>query len=249
MTYNHENKNSGFMKSRVTGVAAGAVLGLIVVAGIVVVIWNGVGSSEEKAPTPVPTTAAATTSIPPEALSICGLPGYETDGTLDNLPVVDAWDFVGVVQVPAASATAGPGLTDANGYRSCFAHTIDGAVLAAATYFGDTTSAELILPMAQKAIVPGPGQTATLERLGYGQTSTGAVSRLTISGVRVMSYTGDRAVVDLAVTADTGDLFGEVFTLAWTDGDWKIVLTDQGQPPVPVTSLTSLSGYTPWGAE
>jgi len=248
MERDHEKQRPRVFRGPVNGVISLVILVAIVISGVVVVIWNGAGGAATAPPTSTSTPADTAVTIPPAARSVCGLAGYDTTGSLERVPPVASWEFVGLIQIPSAPHTSGPGTIDPNGYPSCFAHTVDGAVLAAASYLGDTTSAELVRTMAENGIVPGAGRDATLQRLSYGRAAAGSSARLSIKGVRVLSYTADRAVIDLALVADTGDMFGDVFTLAWSDGDWKIVLTDDGLPPVPITVLSTLGGYLPWGA-
>ncbi|MFF2772994.1 hypothetical protein ACFVUP_38435 [Streptomyces bacillaris] len=250
MTADREPENRPLRSGRTTGVIAAVMLSLIVVAGVVVVVWNLVGGAAPVSPASTSTakassSAAPTVPVPAEARSGCGLPGYDTDGTL-TAPPAATWKFVGVFQAPQSS-TAGPGRVSADGYGSCFAHTRAGAVLAAANYIADTFSDSLVGEMVDKAVLPGAGQQAAKDSLASGRGST-IGTRMSLQGIRLLTYTGTGATVDAALVADTGDMFGEVMTLVWADGDWKIQLTDTGQPQVPITQLTSLAGYLPWKA-
>ncbi len=116
-------KKKGFIFGAVLFVAlflAAAVLGLTSSRG------GGAGEA-----TPAATSSPA--NAPPISASdksVCGLPGYEETGTLTAAPAT-TWTFVGTMAAPG-SDQAGPGTISADGVRSCYSHTVDGAVLAVA---------------------------------------------------------------------------------------------------------------------
>ncbi|PVZ93287.1 hypothetical protein DDQ50_16440 [Amnibacterium flavum] len=91
--------------------------------------------------------------------------------------------------------------------------------------------------------MPGPGRDAALlaETVRGDRGISGQ-----IAGVQVLSYTEDEAVVDTAFQLRTGELVGFAIALRWVEGDWKVLLTDKGQPPYRPVLLQSLGGYVPW---
>lgn len=235
-------------RGRTSGILSGIFL-LLLVGGGIFVAATPPAHHTATATTPATTSTRPrpAVEVPAAARSVCGLDGYDTGGTLSAAPTVPSWVFVGLLQVPDDPHGAGPGRIDGDGYRSCFAHTKAGAVVAATAYIGDTTSDTLVTRMVQDAVLPGPGQQAALQRLSYGRDNSNT-TRLTIQGVRLLSYSASTAVVDVALVFQTGQMFGEVQTLTWSGGDWRVLFTDAGQPPVPVTRLGSLDGYLPFQA-
>jgi hypothetical protein len=226
------------------------VVGIIALCAVVVLISNLVGgnSQGEPAATSSPTAFATPTSQASSATptdsdpSACGLGGYETSNTVDSAPEAE-WELVGTVAAPTAPSTIGPGVVEANGFRSCFAHTSTGALYAAANVVALGSMAGLGEEVTDKLVLPGPGRTAALEQVGGSNDST---VRYQIAGFDVLSYDGNTAKVDIAVTTGEGKLVSFVQSMQWSGGDWKIVLADNGAPQIAPAPLTSLGGYTPW---
>ncbi|MEO7017080.1 MAG: hypothetical protein ABI067_11140 [Leifsonia sp.] len=220
------------------------VVGVIVLCAVIVIISNLAGGKNNADPTPSsssapPSTTAATDPDP----SVCGLKGYETTGTVDAPPPAK-WLLVGTVAAPTDPKTIGPGVTASDGLRTCFAHTPTGALYAASNVVAMGSDATLRKDVAEKLIVPGPGRDAAIASANTGNDS--ATVRYQIAGYKVLSYDGKTAKVDIAVNSSTGQLVSFVWSLQWTDGDWKFVVTDDGASPNAPAPLTSLGGYTPW---
>lgn len=92
---------------------------------------------------------------------------------------------------------------------------------------------------------PGPGRDAAIAA-NIPKSNTGV--SVQIVGVKLLSYDGKDATVDVAFRTSTGQLYSFPAPVTWVDGDWKSVLTDDGQPPLRPSSLQSLGGYVPWEA-
>jgi hypothetical protein len=219
------------------------VVGVIALCAIIVLISNLVGGDNEGQPaatssaTPTSTPSAATDPDP----SACGLEGYETSNTLSSVPDTE-WELVGTVAAPTAPDGAGPGLTDASGFRSCYAHTAEGALFAATNFVAlgtDETMADKLTML----VAPGEGRKAVEEGSGEGSTSS---IRAQVAGFAIGSYDGQNAVVDLAVNYSDGQLVSLPIKLLWSEGDWKIVLSAEGRLPIAPAPLESLGGYIPW---
>lgn len=222
------------------------VVGVIALCAVIILISNLTGGRNQADPTTAPTASTLATTTPAAASdpdpSACGLKGYETSGTLKSAPDTK-WELVGTVAAPTASKTIGPGVTETDGFRSCFAHTPTGALYAASNVAAMGSDETLRKELAQKLTVPGPGRDAAIASADSG--SSNAI-RYQIAGYKILSYDGETAKVDLAVNAASGQLVSFVWSLRWTDGDWKFVVTDAGASPIAPAALTSLGGYTPW---
>ncbi|MWV51589.1 hypothetical protein GRS96_20195 (plasmid) [Rathayibacter sp. VKM Ac-2803] len=227
------------------GFIFGAVLvGVLVLAGILIAftsLGRGGGSTASSAAPSTP-EPSATPTVDSAAASVCGLAGYEESGTLSAAPDTE-WTIVGTMAAPGRG-DVGPGVTGDDGVRSCYAHTVEGALFATANLWAMGSNASLSRAVTEQLVVPGPGRDAALAT-EYG-TSNNGVS-VQIAGFKVLSYTGDRATIDTAFTLNNGTLSSGAQELQWSDGDWKVVLTDDGQPSYRPVALQSLGGYVIWG--
>jgi len=176
-------------------VASAVVVGLLAVLGGGVAVSNVLGR-------PNPTTPPATVAVstPPGATtattaapepSICGLTAYAASGTLTKAPQA-TWTLVGTTAAPKNAA--GPGLIEDDGYRRCFAHTPEGAVFAGANLLAMSSKPGLAPRVAEGSALPGPGR----DKAMAAPSSSGGGTRIQVMGFRVLSYTGNRASVDIA---------------------------------------------------
>ncbi|WP_156887616.1 hypothetical protein [Propionicicella superfundia] len=175
--------------------------------------------------------------------SVCGLPGYAASGTVTSPPVVD-WQYVGVIAAPH-SATAGPGRIEPDGFRYCYAHTPEGAVLAAANMIAVTSNlVRFREKVVDRTFVPGPG--AEVIRNDTGTPKSDDTSAR-LAGFRLLSYSADKATVDLAFrVVSKGAYMSYPFELQWAEGDWRVVVRDDGTPPYQPTQVYDLVGYLLW---
>ena len=238
------NENTGASK-KVIGSAV--VVAAIVVLGLVLSLTNIFGGETEpttnaSAPSPSTATATATPTPQPEA-SVCGLEEVEMSGTVTKAPTA-TWSLVGTTAAPAIEGQ-GPGKIDDDGFRSCYARTPTGALLAASNLLAMGSEAPLLGPkMNERLTVPGPGRDAAMARPPVQVDSSGG--RFQIAGFRINRYDGNTADVDIAIRTSTGVIAAQVFTLKWVEGDWKVVLADSGDLPSPMSQLPSLTGYVAW---
>jgi len=226
------------------GFIFGAIIfGALVLAAVLLAVTSldaGGGQSTAAPATSATPTALATADSAAE--SVCGLTGYEESGTLSSAPETE-WTIVGTMAAPER-ADVGPGVIGDDGVRSCYAHTVEGALFATANLWAMGTNASLTTPVLEQLVVPGPGRDIALAT-EYGSSSNGVSAQ--IAGFKVLSYTGDRATIDTAFTLNNGTLSSGAQELQWSDGDWKVVLTDDGQPSYRPVALQSLGGYIVWG--
>ena len=226
-------------------IAAATVVGIILLAGIIVLVTTLFGGQNETPPSSSPTATTGSTPSPePDAdPSVCGLEGFETESSLEAAPKT-TWELVGTVAAPTASETTGPGLID-NGFRSCYAHTAEGALYAAVNYFALASDTRNI-PRLPELVEPGPGKDAALEQAT--ESPTPSSTRLQVAGFAVNSYDDREAVIDVVwqVTSQDDALVSSPTVLHWVDGDWKLVLTEEGAPPFASSEIENLGGYIPW---
>ncbi len=159
-----------------------------------------------------------------------------------------SWDIVGTFPAPTDEAGAGPGKIDSTGFRSCYAHTAEGALFAVANFTALGTDASNYSKM-PALIAPGPGKDAIEKRLQSDSSASTDDTRATIVGYKINSYSANASTVDLALSYSDGKLISSPLKVVWNDGDWRVVLADDGTFPIPSATLQSLGGYTPWAAE
>lgn len=233
-------------------IGAAVVVAVVAVLGIVLAITTTTGPDEEQA-APTPTTTASEPVTAPEASappsqgdgSVCGLDGEQLTGTLPTAPAAE-WQYQGTTAYPTSS-TFGPGETSADGVRSCFQRSPEGAVLMAANAFVQGSDPATAGPWGEYAIADGENRAQLVSDLG--NTSGGADSRIDLVGFRLLAYDGDTARVDLAarttVGGDTVTVSG-VYELVWGDGDWKI--NSDVDEPLDIAAIPDPAGYISWAA-
>jgi hypothetical protein len=229
-------KKKGFIFGAVLFVA-------LFLAATVIGLTSSQGGGDEEATPAATSSPSAAPQVAASDKSVCGLPGYEETGTLTTAPAA-SWTFVGTMAAPG-SEQAGPGTIGSDGVRSCYAHTVDGAVLAVANIWAMGSDARLSKLALDKMTAPGVGRDAAIAA-NIPKSNTGV--SVQIVGVKVLSYDGADATVDVAFRTSTGQLYSFPAPVTWVDGDWKSVLTDDGQPPLRPSALQSLGGYIPWEA-
>jgi hypothetical protein len=223
----------------------------LVIALIAAVLVIAFLPNNDEPRTAAPTTAAST-SLPASTEdkaeeSVCGLPGND-DTAIGTAPESD-WELVGTTVVPSAPETIGPGVVDADGFRSCFAQTPAGALFAAANLIGlgSLPEIEIQRKIAEQLVVPSAGQQAAIEDLATSsEQSSPPSSSIQISGFKVLSYTDQAAKIDIGFTTRNGATGHALVPLQWVDGDWKVEIADNGQLLNEPTQLNDLSDYIPW---
>lgn len=225
-------------------IAAAAVVGVIVALGLFVLVMNLVSppsTAPEPEPEPKPTTTSPVQSG--DDASVCGLEGFETESSLEQAPDVE-WELVGTVAAPT-DPDVGPGDVN-NGFRSCFAHTAEGALFAAVNFLATGTDATLSGELVD-LVAEGPGKDALEQLLDESPDEALSGYRAQIAGFTIGQYDGQNATVDLVLNYSDGRLISVPLRLVWEDGDWKMVVDTNGQLPMSPAELQNLGGYTPWG--
>jgi hypothetical protein len=225
-------------------IIAAALVVALVAAGIVIFLLPKGQSNAEPTPAASSTATASPSASSDGGKSICGLPS-SSDTALGTAPQ-SKWELVGRMAAPADPTTFGPGLTDASGFRSCFAHSPTGALYSAvnAVALGSSTQDEVKL--AERLLVPGAGRDAAIKAATTRSSSTESSQSAQIRGFIMKSYSPTEADVDLAVQLQNGALAHSVLSLRWVDGDWKVKASDDGQIFTGTAQLTDLSSFIAW---
>jgi hypothetical protein len=223
-------------------IIAAALVVTLLAAGIVIFLLpKGQSDAQPAPPTPgTGSTPAASPSASAADSSVCGLP-TAPETSIGDAPETK-WELVGTMAAPT-DPQIGPGKTDAQGIRSCFAHTPKGALYAAVNLWALGSDPSKERAIAEQLAAEGPGREAGM-KAPQTQAPASAV-KIQIAGFNV-SYTANQAVVDLAFKADNGALASVRTTLLWQDGDWKGVVSDNGVPLEEPRQVRDLSGFIPW---
>jgi hypothetical protein len=220
-------------------IISAVVVAIIVALGIILALVPKGGGT----PSPEPSNAGPSTgSSQPSATSaasVCGLPSGD-QAKPATAPADAKWELVGKIAAPTSPKQFGPGKTEPNGLRSCFAHSPTGALYAAVNVAALSGSGKANLVYEQLA-VPGPERDAVLKS---SPTAAPESVPAQLAGFTVRSYDGDRTVIDLAFKGANGTFVSIPVPLQWFGGDWKIVVPATGDTGA--RQIADLSGYIEW---
>jgi hypothetical protein len=221
-------------------IISAVVVAIIVALGIILALVPKGGGT----PTPEPSNAApGTGSNQPSATSaasVCGLPSGD-QAKPATAPADTKWELVGKIAAPTSPKKFGPGKTESNGLRSCFAHSPTGALYAGANVVILSSSGRNDLVL-QHLTVDGPERDKMLQSPAGGG-SPGSPS-FQLAGFKVLDYSRDRAVIEYGFKVSNGTFGSLPVVLQWDGGDWKAVPPASGQPEG--KQLADLSGFVPW---
>ena len=227
-------------------IAAALVVALIAAAVVIFLLPNGQGNAQ-----PAPASSGSSNSASPSASagpgkSVCGL-SASSETALGTAPDTK-WVLVGKMATPTEPETFGPGVTDKDGFRSCFSRSPTGALYSAVNLvaLGSSKSPEMNVKLADKMMVPGTGRDAARKQAATLDTSTGPNESIQVKGFILKSYTPTDANVDIAFQTPAGGFVHAVLPLQWVDGDWKVKVSDTGQLINEVAAVRDLSGFIPW---
>lgn len=221
-------------------IISAVVVAIIVALGIILALVPKGGVT----PLPEPTNAGPSTgSSQPSATSaasVCGLPSGD-QAKPATAPADTKWELVGKIAAPTSSKQFGPGKTEPNGLRSCFAHSPTGALYAGANVVILSSSGRNDLVL-QYLTVDSPERDKMLQSPAAANNSGSPSFQL--AGYKVTDYSGDRAVIEYGFKVSNGTFGSLPVVLQWADGDWKAVPPASGQPEG--KQLADLSGFIPW---
>lgn len=223
-------------------IAGAALVAVLVVAGIVVSLGTLLGGRNGADGGKDGSSAPHAVRSSPAGGSVCGLAGLDPAGATITVAPATRWATIGTMAAPS-SPTAGPGRKQSDGLRSCYAHTVAGALFAVANVWSMGSDSRLYRSVLEQNTATGAGRTAALSE-AVGPSNTGVSSQ--IAGFKITSYSPSEATVDIAFQLSSGTQISFPAPVKWQDGDWKIELGADGTPVFRPITLQSLAGYTPW---
>jgi hypothetical protein len=227
-------------------ISAALVIALIAAVGVIFFLPKGDSTTQQPpASSSIGASSAPAKTADAAGKSVCGLPS-STETALGTAPK-SKWELVGKMAAPTDPKTFGPGVTDGDGFRSCFANSPTGALYAAANMIAlGSSGTQDELKLADKLLVPGPGRDAAIKEAKTRTSTAGSGETAQVSGFLLKSYSPAEADVDLAIKLPNGALAHSVLSLRWVAGDWKVKASDDGQVFNGVAQLSDLSGFILW---
>lgn len=245
-------------------IAACIVVGAVLICGIVIIFAGGGRSTHASAavqqpvdsasaqPTDEPASAPATPDDGPAQTTSprgegrtgsCGLPAGD-QAVPAEAPAVDGWEVSRKVVVPRSSKY-GPGTTDSDGFRRCFAHSPTGAVYAAYSAIAAIADQRKLVPTVKKLMVPGSATDSLLRQAGTDESSSDT-STVQVVGYRVIDAGPDRVTLMLAMPVDSVYMSANL-TLIWHQGDWRLQPPPPGEAVgAPFSQHRDLSDFVNW---
>ncbi|MGW1004946.1 hypothetical protein [Streptomyces sp. NPDC002520] len=237
-----------FWQQRGWFLSAGFLLVLVVFGGIAL-LMRGDGGTPDAAPSPTP--SGSSTHGGGGGGQDDRPAGCRTDDSDQEKPTAPpkdvSWKADGTDLVPV-SKTAGPLKFDGPVW-SCFAHTPMGAVFAAHA-IGDHFAFPGWRDVVERQVVPGPGRDAFVAERSKEKDKpvSGQPSGVTYAGFSVLSYNKQQATVMFLAHGSGSANYGSVsVTLAWQDGDWKVVPDPDGSVLSGVSRVDGTDGFVTWG--
>ncbi|MFF0339025.1 hypothetical protein [Kribbella sp. NPDC004875] len=228
-------------------IAACIVVGAVLICGLLILVAGSGSSGKATASTQQPAADSASASAvtqpaagEPSAVASpsgepagagaagqaggsCGLPAGD-QAIPAQAPAVDSWEVSRRIVVPRSSSF-GPRITDADGFRRCFAHSPTGAVYAAYSAIAAIADQTKAIPTAKKLMVPGSATDSLIKELSTQEASSDD-SGIQPIGYRVVDADRQRVTVMLAFPVESVYM-SATLTLVWYQDDWRV------QPPTP----------------
>jgi hypothetical protein len=234
----------------VWGVLSAVLVAGLVLAGGWLVVFGDDGDGAPRAAAPAPSSTPAPAPSPAPAEGGCPVLPFE-DQSLPAAAPAAVWRPAG----PSPSAAAAPSaeragpLLDAAGVLRCYARTPVGALFAGANFLAAVSDPTVLEQAVVDLTVDGEGQSRLLLLYGFDPTAVvGTGGAYDVAGFAFLSTGLDVTTVAVVLRAEHGGMAAVPLTLVWSEGTWLVRLPDDGGLADRSVPLSSLAGYTAWGA-
>ena len=175
--------------------------------------------------------------------SVCGLAGTELKPTSQvNLPAMRTKVFVDSTYYYYNNLT-GPGKRADGDVPTCYAHSSEGAILAAANFQALSAGGHKLIDLVKATTYEDDNQKRLLAETQNSGNST-AVQNV---GYSIQVIDENNVVVRLAIRVPQYSALAQsTFTLIWDKGDWKIKLGPDEPLDITIISSVENAGMVPW---
>ena len=175
--------------------------------------------------------------------SVCGLAGVELKPTVQvNLPAMRTKAFVDSTYYYYNNLT-GPGKRADGDVPTCYAHSSEGAILAAANFQALSAGGHKLIDLVKATTYEDDNQKRLLAETQNSGNST-AVQNV---GYSIQVIDENNVVVRLAIRVPQYSALAQsTFTLIWDKGDWKIKLGPDEPLDITIISSVENAGMVPW---
>ena len=177
--------------------------------------------------------------------SVCGLAGVELKPTREvNMPAMRTKVFVDSTSYYYNNLT-GPAKRADGDVPTCYAHSSEGAILAAANFQALGIGRHKLVDLIKATTYEDDNQKRLLASDQNSDKNGTAVQNV---GYSIQVIDENNVVVRLAIRIPQYSALGQsTFTLIWDKGDWKIKLGPEGRPlDITVISSVENAGMVPW---
>lgn len=188
---------------------------LVAVAGV----WLLVAPKTPPQPAPVPSAPTTPARMGPCPASAAD--PLSAGMSLRAAPAKTQWTPTKVAALPSV-AGQGPSVVDSDGYRRCFAQTLIGATLAAATYSAQFADPTLWEKAVREGTVPQPDTESQIAVLKQQGGSNSARATYMVTGLTSVQATSPTTVVVGLVVVYDGSPSVSQFTMLWDGNDWRV---------------------------
>lgn len=175
--------------------------------------------------------------------SVCGLAGSELKPTSQvNMPAMRSKVFVDSTSYYYNNLT-GPGKRADGDVPTCYAHSSEGAILAAANFQALSAGGHKLIDLVKATTYEDDNQKRLLAETQNSGNST-AVQNV---GYSIQVIDENNVVVRLAIRVPQYSALAQsTFTLIWDKGDWKIKLGPDEPLDITIISSVENAGMVPW---
>ena len=177
--------------------------------------------------------------------SVCGLAGVELKPTREvNMPAMRTKVFVDSTSYYYNNLT-GPGKRADGDVPTCYAHSSEGAILAATNFQALAGGGRRLIDLVKATTYEDDDQKRLLAK---GKDSSKNPTTVQTVGYSIQVIDENNVVVRLAIRIPKYPyiLSQSTFTLIWDKGDWKIKIGPKGPLDITVISSVENAGMVPW---
>ena len=177
--------------------------------------------------------------------SVCGLAGVELKPTREvNMPAMRTKVFVDSTSYDYNNLT-GPGKRADGDVPTCYAHSSEGAILAATNFQALAGGGRRLIDLVKATTYEDDDQKRLLAE---GKDSSENPTTVQSVGYSIQVIDENNVVVRLAIRIPEypSALAQSTFTLIWDKGDWKVKIGPEGPLDITVISSVESAGMAPW---